>query len=194
MVIYAYLRTSITQVVPHEEDAFHDVYRTRFGLQLKNLPKPAELHLPEGTLYLGNIQIPERNIVKALAGDHDIRSGQFIPWTLPYRGDYSTFPTLFELERITAAPFTIYGIDRISSDGVQDFSSEHSYRIDQEQALQSFLQEYVALTKSSPTGKPVMEGFYRLFKETSRRSYIPFEDFERSFGTELLREFQDRIQ
>lgn len=166
MVIQASLDTNIRNVVQNSVDEAHGIkYRGNSVTVKDNDGRNHILDTSTGRLWLGNIECPERPIVTAIIGYGIFEDGKFDPRRYPGKREFSSYSTMFELERIARESISIKGITRLSSSGTRDFPPEHSYFKEQKAELDNFIAAYAGAVSSSHLGKPVLEGFYEAMRE-----------------------------
>jgi hypothetical protein len=167
MVIIAYLDTNIRNINPNEVDQLHEVSYDGDKVMLSSgsTGRGHDLNLSTGQLSLGNIQVPERPVVQALAENYRFQGNKFDPRLaieekelFPTR--FGFLPTLFELERLAQEPIIINGITRLKDD-YRDFNPESNYLLKQRKELSSFLVLYARAVDESSLKKPVVESFYQ---------------------------------
>ena len=191
MVIFATLDTNIKNIVQDPVDSIHRIKYPKCPsdpVLIKDCGGRHTLNLSTGALWLGDIQCPEQPIVFAMARYGIFHGARYDPRITPSAAEFDSFPTIFELERLAREPIDIKGITRLSSDGVNDFSPEHSYFREQRAALDEFAAAYARLVGLSPLGKPVLEGFYETMRELNTQFLNDAENPERpEAGRKALR-------
>ncbi|MBI3031979.1 hypothetical protein HYY69_00770 [Candidatus Woesearchaeota archaeon] len=204
MVKQAYLNTNIRSVVQDPVDKHHGIRYERDLVVVKyNSGRSHTLNTSSGELILGDFQ-DEYPVVIALVGYGVFKAKKFAPRVAPQKDEFDSFPTMFELERITTEPISINGLVKLVSDWTVAIKDD--YFEEQERLVHRLMVAYQEAVGSSPLKKPVLEGVYEAMRKKNNslleviadpntedvirriRQGLIYErkDFEAAFGNQLF--------
>ncbi|HLC70759.1 MAG TPA: hypothetical protein VJI32_02065 [Candidatus Nanoarchaeia archaeon] len=185
MVFHARLTTNIRDIVRDPADQVHRVtYSGNFARVQDCFPGSHTLDISTGELFLGNIQCPERPVVKAIGGYHRFTDNKSIPDVIPNKREFYSFSTLFELERLAKDPIVTCELKSLNADVDREIEQGGTYFQEQKTALDQFMEGYARAVSNSPLQKPVLEGFYEALKRWNVQSLL---NAERPEINELIR-------